>query len=131
MSIKTFLEQLNSAQTNYRTLLRAKDMELDQWVKCISWEVKTTVHGDRIMLIVAAGEGEETERILFLPPSFANDQKKKALVGRLFNEKNADVFVCVKDLFVNAAGQTFPTLAFDVRTREVDTSSTPAVFKKP
>lgn len=86
---------------NYLKIMRASEMSPLEWYRASKMEIKATQYGQRVVLLLEVPidetdedfNGEELEsRFLYLSPSYMQE-KKRAILQKIFAEKNKSVFV--------------------------------------
>lgn len=111
-SINKALESLNSSNS-FLPIIRAREMSLGHYYMVKSFDVKRTTFGKRGTLSLV-DETYGTASVLFLPPSFVTDEKKKANISKLFGDSEKKVFIKVDSFFENQSGFQIPIFHFKV-----------------
>lgn len=115
MNLAKTLEDLNS-NDNYLPIMHASDMVPDKWYLCSKFEQRKTEHGDRMVLYLQGGNGEQGEEdvaenyILFLSPSYI-EPRKRNLLTRLFKEPGKRTYIQCPEIIHNGA-QIIPVYKF-------------------
>src|SRR5690349_15602467 len=119
--INKFVAELN--QESFLPLIKSKNLPVGIWIVVRNGELRETEYGQRLALELIIDGGIS---VLFLPPSYVTNPKRRENTLCLFRQKSHKVFIRVKNQTVHAKGNIINLYEWKVEeTRAVQKSQRP------